>query len=1533
MTPGSKGSAGLCSWRGRVLVLAGMLASGGALSGQTFSSSGSITVSSAVGAANPYPTVSNCANAACITVSGFSGSLNTITLTLTNLNMTGFNNVSIELISPGGIAYDLVSGTCNISGPVTITLSDNGASLIPGGGATACALTNNGTYKPTNYINPPADVFPAPGVNQTVANSPANTGTATFNSLYHGLAAANVNGIWKLAVFTEAAFAPVASGSIGSWSLTLTASALPGTATSLARTSGPNPSFTTSPNNLVTFTATVTSTSTVNGGTVTFTDNGSAIACQSGSNTTVSNGIATCIASFSAEGDHSVQATYGGNGSFASSPASNTVTQTVVNHSVQTGNTFCNPGAIQLPSPVAVPGASTPDPSQIFVSGLTGIIQNVTVSINNLAFTDYGTLGLMLAGPNGKNVELMSFASESFQGSRNTTGSPLNLVLDDAAANAIPLTSGLTSGTFRPASYAISFSGSPDNYPTGAPVFDLTAPSGTATLLSEFGGAGANGTWSLWISERGNPQSGSIGTGAASGSWCVNFTLLANAHPTTTTVTSSKNPAFTGAAPDSVTFTANVTVSDASGLTAPGGTVTFTDGANVLGTAAVTGGVATLVGVNNLTEGTHHIVASYGGFSGAANFGVSNGSVNQRIDRTIAAPSTNGNTFTYCNTGSIAVPASGQNLGQAGPYPSNILVSGLPGTVAGVTVNLNGFTSIFPNGVRSLLLAPNGGTLDFFSGVGGTNTVSNLNLVFNDAAGSVVSTSALSSGTFRPTSLGTTTNTYPACPVAAPDCASPAVGPPAPSTINFAAPAGAATFASGIGSGFAGNGDWSLFQQSTISNPSLASETGWCVNLTVNRPVLSLAKSGPTSVVQGQTGVPYTLTVTNNGPGPTGGTVSVTDTPGAGLTVTAMNGTNWTCTQPAGPCTRSDALAAGTSYEAVTVTVSVSGSATTGTGASSNFGSVSGGGASGSVNSNTVSINVFPPPALQVTKSHTGSFTAGSTGNWTIDVQNTAVGSTTSGTLTVADVLASGTTLSAFSGTGWFCSGTVTLSCTNAAAVAGGNHYPLLTLTVNIPSNATGSLSNSTTASGAGAASSANSNTDSVTVLVGPSITTQPQNQTVCAGNTATFTAAASGSPSPTVKWQSSPNGVTYTDISGATSATLSFTAAAGMDGTQYRAVFTNGTGTATTTAATLTVNTSPSVSLNPLSQTVQSGQTVTFTAAATGKPTPTVQWQVSTNGGGSYTDISGATSTTLSFAVSASQNGNLYRAVFTNSCTTANTTPATLTVTAGTVTVTVSANINGPVVSVDGGGPFTGSQMFTWNLGSIHTLSTTTPQAGGAGTQYAFVAWSDGGAISHAVTASAGTTTYTATFKSQFLVTTAASPAVGGSVSPSSGFFDANAVVPVSATPNNGWTFGGFAGSLTGTTNPQNLTVTGPAIVTANFTGLPAQMTALIESRSGPANARTWGLRLTNRGPATVTGPSLMGVALSQTAGAACTPVVVPLFPQTLVDLPPGASAVGTAVIDFTGCGVDAQFSVTISFVGSGGTVSGSRTLFFQPM
>ena len=86
-----------------------------------------------------------------------------------------------------------------------------------------------------------------------------------------------------------------------------------------------------------------------------------------------------------------------------------------------------------------------------------------------------------------------------------------------------------------------------------------------------------------------------------------------------------------------------------------------------------------------------------------------------------------------------------------------------------------------------------------------------------------------------------------------------------------------------------------------------------------------------------------------------------------------------------------------------------------------------------------------------------------------------------------------------------------------------------------------------------------------------------------------------------------------------------------------------------------------PAVTGNPANVAVPPGAVATFTASASGAPTPTVQWQVSS--GGAFTNVSGATSTTYAFVTSLTDSGKSFRAIFTNAVGSATTAPATLTV------------------------------------------------------------------------------------------------------------------------------------------------------------------------------------------------------------------------------------------------------------------------------
>jgi len=198
------------------------------------------------------------------------------------------------------------------------------------------------------------------------------------------------------------------------------------------------------------------------------------------------------------------------------------------------------------------------------------------------------------------------------------------------------------------------------------------------------------------------------------------------------------------------------------------------------------------------------------------------------------------------------------------------------------------------------------------------------------------------------------------------------------------------------------------------------------------------------------------------------------------------------------------------------------------------------------------------------------------------------------------------------------------------------------------------------------AAGKASSAAATLTVQKRPAVTKQPLNTTVIEGESAIFEATASGFPSPTVQWQSSNDGgITWSEISGATSDRLTVpSTTVAESGTEYQAVFTNAAGKATSAAATLTVHAPPVLTQQPSSTTVEVGTEASFEATASGSPPPTVQWEVSSNGGTSWSAVPGATSDQLTIAATkTSENGEEFRAAFTNSAGKATSSAAILTV------------------------------------------------------------------------------------------------------------------------------------------------------------------------------------------------------------------------------------------------------------------------------
>ena len=219
-------------------------------------------------------------------------------------------------------------------------------------------------------------------------------------------------------------------------------------------------------------------------------------------------------------------------------------------------------------------------------------------------------------------------------------------------------------------------------------------------------------------------------------------------------------------------------------------------------------------------------------------------------------------------------------------------------------------------------------------------------------------------------------------------------------------------------------------------------------------------------------------------------------------------------------------------------------------------------------------------------------------------------------------------------------------------------------------------------------------------------IVSQPANTSLCENGNGSISITTTGT-SLTYQWQLSTNGGgTFTDLSnntiysGVNSNTLNITGATlSMTGYQYRVIL-NGTCTQTNTIsslAILSVNTPASITTNPVDKNGCAGTSVSFIAAASGN-SPSYQWQVSTDGGFNYANISGANSATYIINnLTMNLNGNRYRSIATVAgCGSVITTPAILTVYAlpnvtasvapvdqvkpGTTTYVTAGSVPGPV-------------------------------------------------------------------------------------------------------------------------------------------------------------------------------------------------------------------------------------------------------------
>ncbi len=1006
-----------------------VVASTAARAQTTFSNTSVITIDSATAAqANPYPST--------IDVSGLTSTTAKVTITLLGLTHTDAYHLQFLVEDPTGRRLMIFSDVSNHSSVsnIDVTLDDAGGSYLPD---MSGALTA-GTYKPTSHYSP----LDMPGVcTNCPLSAPAQTG-GTLGNTFNGL---NPNGMWKLYVYDWVAGN---GGSLnGGWSITITTSA--GLATTTTVSSSLNPSWTTG---TVTLTATVMEgTNTVTQGAVTFLEGATTLA---GPITLNASGQASSGALTLTEGAHIITAQYSGAGGY--SPSVGQITQVVNTPTTQNGNKFCNAGTIAIPKPpgsgVDTGDPANPYPSNIFVSGLTGTTSKVTVDFTGFAHAYPANVDMILVSPLGDRSLLLW---SDIGGGTSVSGR--NVTLDDGAALPLPdQATSLSTGTYLPTARDYRTN---HTFPAPAPQTpSLAAPRGADTLAL-FNGIDPNGNWKLYVVDGAMGQTGSI-----TGGWCVTFTLSSDA-ATSTAVTASLNPSFTG---NSVTFTATVT---SGGSPVTTGTVTFKEGSTVLqGPVGLDASGQASFTTSSLGEGRHRITANYSGVPGS--FNLSAGYVDQQVDDATQVSGTQ-----FCNTadtGAMTIPAAGTSIGAAEQYPLRFFISNLPGTVNTLTVSMSGLQYTSPVALQMMLVGP-GGTaaqgIDFFSHASNATPVTGIDVTFSDAAPTAVPSTALVSGTYLPTST-TAGNTW--------DAPAPA-GP-----YQFAAPAGAHTLTSVFGN-TDGNGVWSLYVASTSNGTSGAVTGPVCLTFTQNAPDLTISKTHAGDFRQGEIGAEYAITVTNNGPGPSGGTVTVMDTLPADLTATGISGTGWTCALGTLTCTRADALAAGSSYPPITLTVNVAGAAAA---SITNTATVSGGGDATPGNNTANDVTTVTAAAdLTIAKSHDGDFSQGQTGaSYTITVTNSGLGATIS-PVTVVENPPAALALTGLSGTGWTCD-VPGRSCSRSDVLSAGASYPAIAATFDVAASAPSAVSNAVAVSGGGQTNTTNdSATDPTTIIQKPDLT------------------------------------------------------------------------------------------------------------------------------------------------------------------------------------------------------------------------------------------------------------------------------------------------------------------------------------------------------------------------------------------------------------------------------------------------------------
>jgi len=391
--------------------------------------------------------------------------------------------------------------------------------------------------------------------------------------------------------------------------------------------------------------------------------------------------------------------------------------------------------------------------------------------------------------------------------------------------------------------------GSGDNFGTGAndcsgtpAVFDdqaaATVASGTAPFagsfkpeqpLSALNGKPTAGTWKLRITDTASLDTGTVG--------CVTLEITRNrfvccgvagtpeikaASPATIDQESCTPP--NGAADPEETVTVSLpVVNTGDGPTTNLVATLQNSGGVVPVTASQSYGVVSPVGGPVSRQFSFVARGSCGGVI-TATLQLQDGPTNLgTVSYTFVLGTTVTGVQTFSNPTAIGVPGVvTATSGVGAPYPSNIAVSGVSGTVKRVSVRLKGVSHTFPDDIDVLLVGPGGQKFIVMSDAGGTVDLVNNTITLDDAAAALLPDStSIGTGTFRPTNYGTGDTFALPAPVA---------------PYQTPATAGSATSASVFG-GQNPNGTWSLYVTDDVGGDRGQIAGGWDLIITTEDPV------------------------------------------------------------------------------------------------------------------------------------------------------------------------------------------------------------------------------------------------------------------------------------------------------------------------------------------------------------------------------------------------------------------------------------------------------------------------------------------------------------------------------------------------------------------------------------------------------------------------------------------------------------------------------------------------------------------------